>query len=73
LTIEAKAYKEKGSNHTINHFFDKLLKLKGLMMTQSGYKEAVLRHTFLVEFLKQYFKEQHADDWLNFLNTTIDV
>jgi uncharacterized protein len=72
-TIEAKAYKEKGSNHTINHFFDKLLKLKGLMMTQSGCKEAVLRHTFLVEFLKQYFKEQNADDWLNFLNTTIDV
>jgi HD superfamily phosphodiesterase len=52
-----------------NHFFDKLLKLKDLMMTAPGKKEAELRHTYLVDFLKQFFKEEQADAWLRFLNT----
>jgi len=67
--LQADAYRQQGSNHTINHFFDKLLKLKDLMMTAPGKKEALLRHTYLVNFLKQFFKEEQADAWLTFLNT----
>jgi uncharacterized protein len=67
--IKADAYRQQGSNHTINHFFDKLLKLKDLMMTEPGKKEALLRHTYLVDFLKQFFKEERADAWITFLNT----
>jgi hypothetical protein len=46
-----------------------LLKLKDLMMTGPGKKEALLRHTYLVDFLKQFFKEEQAEAWLTFLNT----
>jgi uncharacterized protein len=68
-TIEAAVYKTKGSDHTINHFFDKLLKLKGLMMTDSGSREATLRHDFLVSFLKQFFQETQQKTWITFLDT----
>ena len=68
-TIEAAVYKTKGSDHTINHFFDKLLKLKGLMMTDSGSREAILRHDFLVSFLKQFFQETQQKTWITFLDT----
>jgi uncharacterized protein len=68
-TIEAAVYKTKGSEHTINHFFDKLLKLKGLMMTESGSREAILRHDFLVSFLKQFFQETQQETWITFLDT----
>jgi uncharacterized protein len=65
---DADAYRKNGSNHTINHFFDKLLKIKSLMMTDIGKKEAILRHQFLVNFLEQFFKEEKADAWLPILN-----
>jgi uncharacterized protein len=65
---DADAYRKNGSNHTINHFFDKLLKIKNLMMTDMGKKEAVARHQFLINFLEQFFKEEKADAWLQLLN-----
>lgn len=68
-TIEATVYKTRGSDHTINHFFDKLLKLKRLMMTESGSREAILRHDFLVTFLKQYFQETQQETWITLLDT----
>lgn len=67
--IEAAVYKTKGSDHTINHFFDKLLKLKGFMMTDSGSREAILRHDFLVSFLIQFFQETQQETWITFLDT----
>jgi uncharacterized protein len=65
---DADAYRKNGSNHTINHFFDKLLTIKNLMMTDLGKKEAVARHQFLISFLEQFFKEEKADAWLQLLN-----
>lgn len=47
--------KEKPS--TINHFYEKLLKLKSLMNTETGLKMAEERHLFLEEFLFQFYKE----------------
>jgi uncharacterized protein len=64
----ADAYRKNGSNHTINHFFDKLLKIKNLMMTDLGKKEAIARHQFLINFLEQFFKEEKADAWLQLLD-----
>ena len=53
---------------TINHFFDKLLKLKKLMQTDVGQREAQKRHQFMVEYLTQFFKEEHQQKWIDFLN-----
>lgn len=42
---------------TVDHFFQKLLKLESLMNTKSGKLEAKRRTTFLKEYLKQLKKE----------------
>lgn len=42
---------------SINHFYEKLLKLKNLMYTNLGRKIAKKRHRFLKLYLKEFFKE----------------
>lgn len=42
---------------TIQHFYDKLLKLKDLMNTNSARKIAEERHQYLEEFLDRFYKE----------------
>lgn len=56
----------------INHFFEKLLKLKGLMLTKSGQEEAVTRHNFMVSFLRQLFIEENAEEWNLFLDEYLE-
>ncbi|MFA7686360.1 MAG: HD domain-containing protein [Moheibacter sp.] len=42
---------------SIQHFYDKLLKLKGLMNTDAAKKLAEERHLFLEQFLERFFAE----------------
>lgn len=46
---------------TIQHFYDKLLKLKNLMNTETAKKIAYERHVFLEEFLTQFYKEWRSE------------
>jgi uncharacterized protein len=49
------------SRSTIGHFYDKLLKLKGLMNTKTGKELAEERHQYLEDFLKQFYEEWEFD------------
>jgi len=42
---------------SINHFYEKLLKLKNMIHTSYGKELALKRHCFLEEYLKQFFAE----------------
>lgn len=67
--LSAQEYKDKNrsDDNCINHFFDKLLKLKNMMLTQSGYEVATGRHKVMVDFLRAFFEEQGHDDWVKYL------
>jgi len=42
---------------TIDHFYEKLLKLKDLMNTETGKRVAERRHEYMEEFLSQFYTE----------------
>lgn len=66
LNISASEYnKEPGT--AVTHMFEKLLKLKDLMLTNSGKKEAIERHNIMVEFLFHLFEEENLLDWRKYL------
>lgn len=52
----SKAY-HKSDAPTINHFYEKLLKLKDLMNTDTGKQMARERHQYMLEFLDQFYSE----------------
>lgn len=70
--IVADQYTKKSSDSSVCHFFEKLLKLKGLMLTSSGRKEATKRHDFMVSFLRQVFDEENAPEWHAYLNKYLE-
>ncbi|MGN6492882.1 MAG: HD domain-containing protein [Agriterribacter sp.] len=47
---------------SIQHFYDKLLLLKGKMNTSSAKQLASDRHRYLEEFLQQFYKEWNGDE-----------
>ncbi|MCU9613643.1 HD domain-containing protein [Caldibacillus lycopersici] len=50
-----------GKSSTVHHFYEKLLKLKGLMQTESARKLAEERDQFLHLFLQQFLKEWNGE------------
>jgi len=56
LNMDKETYKN-STAPTINHFYEKLLLLKDKMNTKSGKKIALSRHTFMLEYLNQFYNE----------------
>ncbi|WP_109301744.1 HD domain-containing protein [Aquimarina sp. AU474] len=56
LNMTKEEYKNSAAP-TINHFYEKLLLLKDRMNTETGKKIATQRHTFMEQYLDQFYKE----------------
>ncbi len=52
----------------VNFFFEKMLKLKGMMLTDPGRAEAQKRDELMVDFLRQYFYEENVPEWSDLLD-----
>ncbi len=48
---------------TINHFDEKLLKLKTLMKTGTGYELAIKRHDIMTQFVRSFIDEWNGHDF----------
>ncbi|KAK3030565.1 hypothetical protein RJ639_039443 [Escallonia herrerae] len=55
--LSKEQYMNKDEQTTVNHFHEKLLKLKNLMKTKAGQRRAELRHKFMEDFLEEFYKE----------------
>jgi uncharacterized protein len=67
LSVEKYKNTKRHDDSFINHHFDKLLKLKNLMFTEAGKKEALKRHKIMVDFLREFFREQGLQNWMDYL------
>lgn len=63
----AQEYRDSKVTTSVCHAFEKLLKLKNLMLTKPGKKEAKRRHNAMAQLLYQFFDEQNAPEWKNYL------
>ncbi|KAI3734244.1 hypothetical protein L6452_13709 [Arctium lappa] len=57
LDLSKDQYMKKEDQTTVNHFHEKLLKLKDLMKTKAGKRRAEKRHKFMEEFLHEFYEE----------------
>lgn len=55
--LSKEQYTKKDDQTTVNHFHEKLLKLKDLMKTEAGRRRAEKRHKFMEDFLEEFYKE----------------
>lgn len=61
-------YTKRVADTSVCHLFEKILKLKNLMLTEEGKKEALKRHQIIVDFLYNLFEEEKAPEWIKYLN-----
>lgn len=70
-TLDLDAYRQNaisGNNHSIIHFFEKLLRLSALMQTKTGQQLAQQRQKLMIIYLENFFIEQDLTDWLELLH-----
>lgn len=75
VAIGADRYNADGNTHEgdsfINYFFEKMFRLKGMMLTEPGVREATVRDAVMVDILRHYFREQNTPEWSEFLEKYI--
>ncbi len=66
--MTAEKYTRDCADSSVCHIFEKILKLKDLMLTDAGKKEAESRYNIVVEFLYHLFAEENATEWIEYLD-----
>ncbi|KAL0489880.1 ypgQ [Acrasis kona] len=61
INMSKKEYMDKKNDTAINHFYEKLFKLKDLMKTESGRRIAQKRHEFMELYVDHFKKEWEAE------------
>lgn len=72
LNISANDYMAKKNGTVVTHMFEKLLKLKDLMLTNSGKEEAKKRHDIMTLFLYHFFEEENVPEWIDYLDNYLN-
>jgi uncharacterized protein len=73
MTTFTAAQYDANKGSTVAHFFEKLLKLRTMMATETGRREANVRHARMVDFLDAFFIESDAPDaWFEMLSAYRD-
>ncbi|MBL6655947.1 MAG: HD domain-containing protein [Flavobacteriaceae bacterium] len=57
LRFDSKEAYKKSKGPSLNHFYEKLLKIKGQLHTQTAIGIAEKRHAFMEQFLNQFYEE----------------
>ena len=65
--ITEEKYTNAPASTSVCHIFEKLLKLKNLMLTESGKIEAQSRHNIITEFLRHLFDEENVPEWKTYM------
>lgn len=73
IDMSAEEYSNKKVSTCVNHIFEKILKLKGLMLTDSGREEAGRREKITIDFLYHLFEEEDALDWKEYLDNYLKM
>ena len=65
--VTSETYTKTCGQTSVCHIFEKLLKLKDMMLTDSGKIEATKRHRTMTGFLYSLFEEEEALEWAYYL------
>lgn len=71
--MDASKYTRKRADSSVCHIFEKVLKLKNLMLTESGKQEIEKRHQITIEILYQLFDEENAPEWQEYLDNFLST
>jgi len=70
VATSASEYRSAKTTHSVQHFFDKLLKIPSMLMTESGKQEGQKRKKIMDDFLAELFREEDAKVWQDYLKST---
>ncbi|OGL24030.1 hypothetical protein A2791_03975 [Candidatus Saccharibacteria bacterium RIFCSPHIGHO2_01_FULL_46_30] len=70
--VDVTEYKTARKSHSVQHFFDKLLRIPAILMTDSGRREGEKRKMIMVSFLRELFQEEDSQEWQKYLNVYED-
>ncbi len=73
LEMDANMYKSKTKGTVVNHIFEKILRLKDLMLTNKGKEESLRRYNFVIKFLEEFFYETDVPEWQKYLEKYIEM
>lgn len=66
--MTADKYTRRCADSSVCHIFEKILKLKDLMLTDPGKNEAIDRHQIIIDLLYHLFDEEDTPEWTEYLN-----